>query len=68
MWVLNRDATMKAFALEDAAWREIEHSLSFPFLRVSELTQFTTRIGVDDDTSVLADFADWLSRLKASQH
>jgi Uma2 family endonuclease len=68
MGVLNRDATMKAFALDNGVWREIEYSLSFPFLRVADLTPFTARIGVDDDTSVLADFADWLARLKASQH
>ena len=34
-----------------------------PFLRVAELNPFVARIGVDDDTSVLADFAEWLRGL-----
>jgi Uma2 family endonuclease len=64
MWVLGRDAKLAAFALEQDAWRPIEHSLSFPFLRVADLNPFVARIGVDDDTSVLADFAEWLRGIK----
>ena len=60
MWVLRRDATLSAFALESRGWKPIEHSRSFPFLRVADLNPFVARIGVDDDTSVLADFAEWV--------
>src|SRR5688500_749513 len=64
MWVLSRDVRLAAFALEQGAWRPIEFSRSFPFLRVADVNPFVARIGVDDDTSVLADFADWLDRLR----
>ena len=60
MWVLNRDVKLAAFSLQQGAWKPIESSLAFPFLRVADLGPFITRIGVDDDTSVLADFAEWL--------
>lgn len=60
MWVLNRDGKLAAFLLEQGAWQPIESSRSFPFLRVADLNPFVARIGVDDDTSVLADFAEWL--------
>ena len=62
MWVGGRDAKVAAFALETGAWQPIEHSRSFPFLRVTDLNPFVARIGVDDDTTVLADFAEWLRR------
>ena len=62
MWVLGRDANLAAFALVQGAWQPIEHSRSFPFLRVADLNSFVARIGVDDDTTVLADFADWLRK------
>jgi Uma2 family endonuclease len=58
MWVLGRDGKLAAFALEP-----IEHSRAFPFLRVGDLNPFVARIGVDDDTSVLADFTEWLSKI-----
>ena len=64
MWVLSRDAKLSAFALEQQAWQPIEFSRSFPFLRVADLNPFVARIGVDDDTSVLSDFADWLRGLR----
>ncbi len=66
MWVLRRDATVSASALVDRAWRPIERSLSFPFLRVADLNPFVARIGIDDDTSVLADFANWVRDLRAA--
>jgi Uma2 family endonuclease len=59
MWLL-RDARLQAFALEQGAWQPIEQSRSFPFLRVTDLNPFVARIGVDDDTTVLASFAEWL--------
>lgn len=64
MWVLSRDARLAAFALEGGAWQPIDRSRSFPFLRVDDLNPFVARIGVEDDTSVLADFAAWLGTLK----
>ncbi len=64
MWVLSREARLGAFALAGRAWQPIERSVSFPFLRVADLDPFVARIGVDDDTSVLAGFAAWLQRLK----
>ena len=64
MWVLGRDGKLAAFALGQGAWQPIEHSRSFPFLRVADLDPFVARIGVDDDTSVLADFAEWLRGIK----
>jgi Uma2 family endonuclease len=64
MWLLSSDARLTAYALQDKSWQPIEQSLSFPFLKVADLTAFTNRIGVDDDTSVLAAFADWLKQLK----
>lgn len=64
MWVLSRDASLAGFALAGRAWQPIERSVSFPFLRVADLNPFVARIGVDDDTSVLADFAAWLQHLK----
>jgi Uma2 family endonuclease len=67
MWVLSRDARVTAFSRDNGAWRAIERSLSFPFLRVADLDPFVARIGVDDDTSVLADFAEWLKQLKEEQ-
>lgn len=63
MWLFGRDAKLAAFALEQGAWKPVEHSRSFPFLRVADLNPFIARIGVDDDTSVLADFAEWLRRI-----
>ncbi|HEX8915543.1 MAG TPA: Uma2 family endonuclease [Humisphaera sp.] len=64
MWVLRRRdgnevPTLAAFALEGRAWVPIEHSPSFPFLRVADLNPFVARIAVDDDTSILSDFAAW---------
>jgi len=64
MWVLSEDAKLSAFALEQGAWRPIEHSRSFPFLRVTDVNPFVARIGVDDDTTVLAAFAEWLRTLE----
>ena len=66
MWLLSRDARLRAFALGQGEWQPIEHSRSFPFLRVADLDPFVARIGVDDDTSVLADFAEWLRRIDPS--
>jgi Uma2 family endonuclease len=60
MWLLSRDVRLAGYALEQKAWKPIEYSRSFPFLRVEDLNPFVARIGVDDDTSVLADFAEWL--------
>jgi Uma2 family endonuclease len=61
MWVLRgSEAGLAAYALDQGSWRAIEHSRSFPFLRVSDLNPFILRIGVDDDTSVLVAFANWL--------
>ncbi len=67
MWVLSRDARLAAYGLVQRAWQPIERSVSFPFLRVADFNPFLARIGVDDDTSVLADFSEWLRQLKAAQ-
>jgi Uma2 family endonuclease len=67
MWVLGRDAKLTAYSLVEKSWDPVERSTAFPFLRVEDLSPFTARIGVDDDTSVLADFAEWLEALKASR-
>lgn len=66
MWLLGRDAALAAFALEQGAWQPIERSRAFPFLRVSDLNPFVARIGVEDDITVLADFAEWLRRTDPS--
>lgn len=72
MWVLRRrdggarPPTLVAHALDGRSWRPIEHSRSFPFLRVADLNPFVARIGVDDDTSVLADFTAWVRALPAA--
>ena len=66
LWVLGRDGTLAGFALEQRTWQPIERSRSFPFLRVADLNPFVKRIGVDDDTAVLADFAEWLRRIDPS--
>jgi Uma2 family endonuclease len=66
MWVLSRDARLAAHALDGGAWKPVEHSLSFPFLRVADLNPFVARIGVDDDTSVLSDFTEWVRGLRPS--
>ena len=63
MWLLSRDVKLAAFALDRGEWRPAERSLSFPFLRVADLNPFVSRIGVDDDTTVLAGFAAWLRRI-----
>lgn len=68
MWVLRRGrgdgdddaAALAAHARDQRNWRPIEHSLSFPFLRVADLNPFVARIGIDDDTSILVDFAAWV--------
>jgi Uma2 family endonuclease len=65
MWLLSRDATLAAFALQQGQWNPIDRSLSFPFLRVADLNPFVARIGVDDDTTVLADVAE---RLRTIDH
>jgi Uma2 family endonuclease len=67
MWVLRRNATVAAFERADGKWRPIEHSVAFPFLRVADLNPFVARIGRDDDTSVVADFGDWLRELRENQ-
>ena len=64
MWVLSREVKLAAFALEGGAWKPIEHSRSFPFLRVADLDPFVARIGVDDDMTVLSDFAQWLPTIR----
>ena len=66
MWLLSRDVKLSAFALEQGEWKPIERSLSFPFLRVADLNRFVPRIGVDDDTTVLATFAEWLRTIDAA--
>jgi Uma2 family endonuclease len=63
MWVLKGESGLKAYELADGAWQPIERSRSFPFLRVADLNPFVARIGVDDDTSVLTEFAEWLRGL-----
>ena len=65
MWVLRREegggaGALAAYELEEGTWRPLEHSWSFPFLRVADLNPFVGRIGVDDDMSVLIDFTGWL--------
>jgi Uma2 family endonuclease len=70
MWVLRRGgpnapATIAAHALDQKKWRPVERSRSFPFLRVADLNPFVARIGIDDDTSILTDFAAWLRTLPA---
>ena len=63
MWVLKRETGLAAYGLEQGKWLPIDHSRSVPFLRVADLNPFVARVGVDDDTSVLADFAQWLRGL-----
>lgn len=67
MWVLRPDATLHAFASSGGTWQPVERSKSFPFLRVADLTPFLARVGRDDDMSIVADFADWVRALRASQ-
>ena len=67
MWLLSRDGKLAAFSLEKGAWQPVEHSRSFPLLRVADLNPFVARIGVDDDTSVLADFSEWLRGIDPSK-
>ncbi|MBA3272991.1 MAG: Uma2 family endonuclease [Chthoniobacterales bacterium] len=67
MWVMRRDLKLSAFELKDQQWQPIVRSISFPFLRVADLSPFIARIGIDDDTSVLLDFRDWVEKLKTSQ-
>lgn len=66
MWVLRRRGetpTIQGFALEQGNWNPIEFSKSFPALRIADLNLFVGRIGVDDDTSILADFSTWAAQL-----
>lgn len=70
MWVLRRDAksgvgAIAAFGLDGKAWQPIDKSKSFPFLQVADLNPFVARIGVDDDTSVLVAFSEWLKTVAA---
>ena len=67
MWLLSGNAKLAAFALETGAWQPTEQSRSFPFLRVADLNLFVARIGVDDDTAVLADFSEWLRGINPSK-
>ena len=64
MWVLKRETGLATSKLEQGAWRPVERGKSFPFLRVADLNPFVARIGSDDDTSILADFAQWLRGLQ----
>lgn len=64
LWVLKQPAGVKAYRLDASGWAPITHSLSFPFLRVADLNPFVARIGVDDDASVVTDFADWVRTLR----
>jgi Uma2 family endonuclease len=64
LWVLKQKTGLSAHRLHDRKWERIEHSLSFPFLRVCDLNPFVARIGIDGDTSILADFADSLRTLR----
>jgi Uma2 family endonuclease len=66
MWVLRKNATISAFALQNGKWSAIERSLSFPFLRVADLHPFVARIGTDDDTTILASFNQWLQAHRAT--
>ena len=63
MWVLRRDGRLGGFSLAGGRWKAIDSSLAFPFLRIDDLNPFVARIGVDDDTTVLADFDKWLRTL-----
>jgi len=65
MWVVRRDAksgvgAIAAFWLDGKTWQPTDKSKSFPFLRVADLNPFVARIGVDDDTSILVAFSEWL--------
>jgi Uma2 family endonuclease len=59
MWRFKK-GTLEPFALRDGAWRPIEFSLSFPFLRPADLNPFIARLGVDSATTILIDFRDWV--------
>lgn len=69
MWVVRRrgkeSAGLRAYTLAGRRWEPAERSLSFPFLRITDLDPFVARIDVDDDTTVLSDFAEWLKALPA---
>ena len=66
MWLLSRDRKLAGFRLDAGKWKQIEHSLSVPFLTISDLNSFIARVGVDSYTRVLGDFAEWLKTTKAS--
>lgn len=52
-----------AFRLTKGEWKRIDRSVSFPFLKPSELTPFLAKLKRSDETSVLIEFRDWLARL-----
>jgi Uma2 family endonuclease len=63
LWVFKPKTGLSASRLRNRKWESIDHSLSFPLLRVSDLNRFALRIGLDDENDILADFADWLRTL-----
>jgi Uma2 family endonuclease len=64
LWVMKQPKGLSAYRLVGKKWESTDRSLSIPFLRVADLNSFVARIGVDDDTSVLADFAEWVKQLR----
>jgi Uma2 family endonuclease len=65
LWVLKRKTGLTAHRLRDRKWERIEHSLSLPFLRVADLNPFVARIGVDNESPLLADFGQWAKTLQS---
>ena len=59
MWRF-KNGQLETFRLEGGMWQLSEYSLSFPFLRVSDLAPFIERTSTEDETAVLIAFRDWL--------
>jgi Uma2 family endonuclease len=60
MW--RYDGKLKVLHLRGAKYAESDHSLSFPFLPISQMEKFIDRIREVDETTLIRSFRQWVQK------
>lgn len=61
VWLLD-DAGLRCHVLRGGKYRVVENSRAFPMLRVKDLEPFLQRLDLEDETTVMRAFRDWVRR------
>ena len=67
MWRLDSREQLRFYRLVRGKYKEIDHSVAFPFMTPTDLMRFVDRRGEIGENSVVREFVTWAKKARAKK-